>query len=237
MEVNQAKSNLETSAASIKNAQAALQTAQTNLAYCTVRAPIAGTVTASTMSAGSYVAGAASPVVLATLYDNSHVRADFYIEDASFLRMFINDNNRQLIDYDSIPINFNETLPHTYAAKLQYMAPDVNTSTGTLQLRANMENPYGELRDGMFVTVSLPYKVEPKAMLVKDASISTDQLGKFIYVVNDSNKVVYTPIQVGDLVDDTMRVVTSGINPTDRYVTKALLKVRAGMEVKPVETK
>lgn len=237
MEVNQAKSNLETSAASIKNAQAALQTAQTNLAYCTVRAPIAGTVTASTMSAGSYVAGAASPVVLATLYDNSRVRADFYIEDASFLRMFINNNNRQLIDYDSIPINFNEKLPHSYAAKLQYMAPDVNTSTGTLQLRAEMENPYGELRDGMFVTVSLPYKVEPKAMLVKDASISTDQLGKFIYVVNDSNKVVYTPIQVGDLVDDTMRVVTSGINPTDRYVTKALLKVRAGMEIKPVETK
>lgn len=237
MEVNQAKSNLETSAASIKNAQAALQTAQTNLAYCTVRAPMAGTVTASTMSAGSYVAGAASPVVLATLYDNSYVRADFYIEDASFLRMFINDNNRGLIDYDSIPINFNEKLPHSYAAKLQYMAPDVNTSTGTLQLRANMENPYGELRDGMFVTVSLPYKVEPKAMLVKDASISTDQLGKFIYVVNDSNKVVYTPIQVGDLVDDTMRVVTSGINPTDRYVTKALLKVRPGMEIKPVETK
>lgn len=102
-----------------------------------------------------------------------------------------------------------------------------------MALRARVENKYGELRDGMYVTVSLPYKVDPKAVLVKDASISTDQLGKFVYVLNDSNKVVYTPITVGDMANDSMRVVLSGISGGTPYVTKAMLKVRTGMEVKP----
>ena len=83
----------------------------------------------------------------------------------------------------------------------------------------------------------LPYAVDPKAILIKDASIGTDQKGKYVYVVNDDNKVVYTPIEVGELIDDTMRIVTEGLTPDSRYVTKALLKVRDGMTVKPIDTK
>ena len=64
--------------------------------------------------------------------------------------------------------------------------------------------------------------------------ISTDQLGKFVYLVNDSDKVVYTPIQTGDLYNDTLRIVSKGLTPRDRYVTTALMKVRDGMKVKPV---
>ncbi len=193
-----------------------------------------GTVSASTHSVGNFLNGAGAPVILATLYDNSVLRADFYIEDASYLRMLANDNNRSMINYDSIPVRFSEQLPHSYAAKMQYISPDINSSTGTLQLRASLDNTYGELRDGMFATVSLPYRVEPHAMLVRDASISTDQLGSYIYVVNDSNRVVYTPVKTGDLVNDSMRVVLSGVSPDANYVTDAMLKVRAGMEVKPV---
>lgn len=74
-------------------------------------------------------------------------------------------------------------------------------------------------------------------MLVRDASIGTDQLGKYLYVVNDSDKVVYTPIEVGGLYRDSMRVVTKGISPESRYITSALLKVRDGMPVKTVMTK
>ena len=75
------------------------------------------------------------------------------------------------------------------------------------------------------------------AILIKDASIATDQLGKYVYLVNDSDKVVYTPITIGELANDTMRIVSEGISLKDRYVTKALLKVRDGMVVDPVMTK
>ena len=85
----------------------------------------------------------------------------------------------------------------------------------------------------MYATVSLPYGFEPNAILIKDASIGTDQLGKYIYTVNDSNKVVYTPIEVGETVNDTLRIVTKGITADTKYVTKALLKVRDGQTVDP----
>ena len=88
-----------------------------------------------------------------------------------------------------------------------------------------------------YITVNLPYGTEKNAILVKDAAVSTDQQGKYLYVVNDSNKVVYTPITVGDIYQDSLRIVTGGITPQSRYVTSALLKVRDGMEVKPVMNK
>lgn len=86
----------------------------------------------------------------------------------------------------------------------------------------------------MFVSVALPYAVEPHAVLVRDASIGTDQLGKYLYVVNDSDKVVYTPVTVGELYHDTLRIISKGITPRSRYVTKALLNVRNGEKIKPV---
>ena len=89
----------------------------------------------------------------------------------------------------------------------------------------------------MFVKVNLPYQNLEKAILVRDASLSTDQLGKYLYVVNDSDRIVYTPVSVGPLCHDSMRVVLSGIRADSRYVTKALLKVRNGMQVKPVIVK
>lgn len=128
-------------------------------------------------------------------------------------------------------------MQHNYTGNLFYVAPDVDSSTGTLVLKASVDNPYGELKAGMYTTITLPYKKVDDAILVKDASIGTDQAGKYLYVVNDSSRVVYTPIKVGDLVNDSMRLVTSGLTPHSRYVTQALLKVRDGMKVKTVTVK
>lgn len=236
MQVIEAKSAMEQAEASIKNAKAALQNARTNLSYCTVTAPFEGDMSKGTMSAGSYVAGAGSPVVLATIYDNSEFWANFYIEDAAYERSFLS-KDRHLIDFDHVPVGFSEELPHSYEGPLSYTAPSVDSSTGTLMLRIGLENPYGELRNGMYCTVDLPYKVLPKAVLIKDAAISTSQTNKYVYVVNDSNRVVYTPIEIGDLANDSMRIVTKGLTGGEKYVSKALLKVRPGMEVKPIMTK
>ena len=114
------------------------------------------------------------------------------------------------------------------------MSPNVDLSTGTLSIRAEVDNPAGELKSGLYISIRLPYGSREHAILVRDASIATDQLGKYMYVVNDSNVVEYRPVETGQLVNDTLRVIDEGISPTDRYVTKALLKVRAGMPVRPV---
>ncbi|MDE6207495.1 MAG: efflux RND transporter periplasmic adaptor subunit [Muribaculaceae bacterium] len=234
MEVEQGLNTLEEAKASVKSAQAALQTAQTQLSYCTVRAPYDGHMSKCNFSVGAYVGGEGAPVTLATLYDDASMNATFAIDDAGALSNLLVNLEKNGMDYHKIPVSFSDTLAHEYTASLTYMAPKVNTSTGTLELQGRIENPYGELRSGMFVSVDLPTGTDPHAIIIRDAAISTDQLGKYVYVVNDSNKVVYTPITIGPLANDSMRIVTKGLSDKDKYVTKALLKVRNGITVKPV---
>ncbi len=238
MEVVQAESNMKTAQASISTAQAALNQARRNLGYCTVKAPISGTITSNNYDAGNYIAGEGSPVVLATIYNNTQLNAVFQVDDDQYLKLMKDRDSKQITtDYKHIPLTFDEPLPHKYTGDLAYTAPAIDKTTGTITFQALVDNPYGELRNGMFVKVNLPYGFDPAAIMVKDAAISTDQRGKYLYTVNDSNKVVYTPIEVGELVADTLRVVTSGLKPGTKYVTKALLKVRDGMKVNPVITK
>lgn len=235
MDVIQAESAMKESKASIENARAALRTAQTTLGYCTITAPASGHISSSRLDVGSYISGSGSPVVLTTIYEDDILAAVFSVEESQYIKM--KDGNVPGIDFRHIPVSFTDSLPHSYYGALTYVAPTVNTQTGSVTLKVQIGNPYGELKNGMYAEIALPDRFLDKAVMVKDASVSTDQLGKYVYIVNDSDKVVYTPIQVGPVVRDSMRIVTSGLEGGERYVTKALLKVRDGMKVSPRLTK
>lgn len=233
MEVVQAESAYNQAEASIKNARAALDDARRMLGYCTVTAPISGMVADNTLSVGNYVSGEASPVVLTTIYDNSYVSANFAIEDDRYHDILNSMAKQDSLDFKQVPVTFEEPLPHTYTGEVSYMAPALNNSTGTMKIKCRIRNPYNELRQGMYVKIDLPYGSLPDAVMVLDAALGSDQQGKYLYIVNDSNRVVYTPVTVGPLYHDSLRVITEGVGPKDRYVTKALLKVRDGMKVNP----
>lgn len=237
MEVLSAESAYEQAEADIRDCRAALHTARTNLGYCTITAPISGYITDSYISAGNYINGSGAPVKLAKIFDNSTFSAVFEIEDSQYEKMAGNSGDMRSHLYRAIPLKFREKLGHEYSADLSYQSPSVEKSTGTVMLKGKVRNIDNELKDGMYVTVSLPYGENPRAILVKDASIGTDQLGQYLYVVNDSDKVVYTPIETGEVYHDSLRVVNKGIKAGARYVTKALLTVRSGEEVRPVLTK
>ncbi|MFI3240885.1 MAG: efflux RND transporter periplasmic adaptor subunit [Bacteroidales bacterium] len=229
-----AQNILNQSDAAISSAEAALSTAETNLSYCYIRAPFDGHINDAKFDVGAYLNGAISPVTLATIYDDSTLNAYFSIEDSQYIRLINHSDKASEINLKNIPILFNAPLPHEYFSELNYVAPYVDLSTGTLTMRTIVDNKYGELKSGMYVNIKLPYAEMPNATLVRDASIGTDQLGKYLYVINDSNKVEYTPIKIGELYQDSLRIVLDGITPKDKYVTKALLKLREGMEVNPI---
>lgn len=237
IEVLQAESDFHQAEASVNDSKAALHTAQVNLGYCTVTAPISGYITANVLSVGNYISGETQPVKLAEIYDNSDVTVVFEIEDSQYKKMIANTSDINSPLYKNIPLNFNENLKHSYVADLTYEAPSVDRSTGTLELKAHIENPANELKEGMYVTISLPYGENPRAILVKDAAIGTDQIGKYMYVLNDSNVIMKKRIEPGEIFRDSLRVIYSGIEPGDKYITKALLTVRAGEPVKPILTK
>lgn len=234
MDVLQAQSNMETSLASVNNAKASLATAMNNLSYCTVRAPFSGRISSTPFSDGAYLAGEGSPVTLAQLYDDHIVIANFNIDDDELIALINGDAySNGSLDLHKIPVEFGDTLPSTYTADLSYLSPVLDVSTGKMVVQAHINNDKGELRPGMIASVKFPTSFVKNGIMIEDAAIGKDQLGSYIYVVNDSDKVIYTPITTGDLVTPTMRLVTKGVNPGDKYVTKALLKVRDGMKVTP----
>ncbi len=233
MEAEQGRSALESANSAVESARADLNSARINLGYCTVRAPFTGHITTGVHDVGAYVGGEVSPVTLARIYEDDTMIANFSIEDASALPLIQGALRSEGIDYRAIPVNFNDTLGHAYTAKLDYLAPAVDTSTGTVSLQATIDNPYGELRSGMFVSVDLPSGVSPHAVLVRTASIARDQRGSYMYTISDSSTVVYSPVTLGQAVGDSLTIVTDGITADDRYVTRALLKVRPGMKINP----
>ena len=232
IEVLQAKSRVESCNAAVSNARAALKTAQTKLGYCYIEAPADGSVGLAKQPTGAYIAGEMSPVELCRLYKDDLMYAFFDIPDIQWFRKALATNGS--IDQSNITFTLGEGNIIERNATIDYLAPNVNTSTGTLQIRAELPNSDGLLKSGSYISIIMPYDNIKDALLIKDASIGTDQTGKFIYVVNPQNEVEYRRIDIDSIIDDTMRLVTSGLEPDERYVTKALLKVRNGMPIEPI---
>lgn len=237
IQVIQADATATECEAAVRNAEAALNTARTNLEYCYIRAPFDGVVTRSTYDVGNYINGAMQPVTLATIYKDDRMYANFNIEDNQFMKMMMQaaHSGEKVKLPGEVTVKLAKDGTESFPATLDYLSPNVDLSTGTLNVRANMDNPNHLLRSGLYVTITLPYSEQQEAILVRDASIGTDQLGKFLYTVNDSNVVKYKHIEIGQLIDDTLRQVVGGIGPKERYVTTALLKVRDGMSIKPIK--
>ena len=234
IQVLQSESSVTEGVAAVSNAEAALSTARTNLGYCYVRAPFDGTISKSTVDVGSYVGGSLQPVTLATIYKDDQMYAYFNVADNQWLEMSLNHQQPTKELPKKIMVQLGKEGTESYPATLDYLSPNVDLNTGTLMVRANFDNPQGVLKSGLYVSITLPYGEADHAILVKEASIGTDQLGKFLYAVNDSDIVHYRHIEIGQLINDTLRQVLGGLSPQQRYVTEALMKVRDGMKIKPI---
>ena len=147
-------------------------------------------------------------------------------------------------DFMQLPQNSPSALPvtiqdvnnpeKTWIASLDYRSPNVDLSTGTITVRAIARNPNGDLLSGMYVKVVVPYKSVPKAIVIPEASISTNQGGRYIYLVTPDDTVEFRQVKVGTLTPDGMREIISGVTTENRYVTKALINIRPGMKIKPI---
>ena len=233
----QAESNVQIYEAAVSNAEAELKTARVNLSYCYIKSPIDGIADLAEYSDGAYISGEGNPVKMTTVYQDSKLYSYFDISDNQYLAFeLLRAADTKIPEAEhSVTLRVGADGSKTWQGKLNYLSPSFSLSTGTMRLRAELENPDGVLKPGLYVSVTLPYATAEKAILVDNASIGTDQLGKFLYVVNDSNVVNTRHIELGQLVDDGMRIVTSGLSPDERYVTKALMKVRQGMKIQPIQ--
>jgi RND family efflux transporter MFP subunit len=237
--------------AQMEQAEAALRLAEISLGYCSISAPFAGHVTINAYDIGNYINAAENPA-LATLYKDDTLRVYFNVSENQYMQRQVRQlqeaktaaakPNEQTLatQLDEIPIEVPALRSEVGAyhlpavtARLEYTAPDVTLSTGTLLLRAVLPNPDGLLRDGMYVMATLPYARLDSAVVIPDASVGHDQAGSYLYTLTPENVVERRSVTLGQIIDDTLRLVVSGVTPTDRFVLNAGLKVRPGMKVNP----
>jgi len=121
---------------------------------------------------------------------------------------------------------------YPHQGKLDYIAPTINQSTGTLAVRGVVPNPDRMLLPGYFVRVRVPYDQQGNALLVPDTALGSDQGGRYVLVVNGDNLVEQRSVQAGPL-EGGLRVIESGLKPDDRVVVAGLLRVIPGQKADP----
>lgn len=234
--VEQAESNLENARAQLAQAEAQLAEAQAMLGYCTITAPISGQTTAG-VDNGAFAA--AGQTKLCSIVNNGSLKVVFSIDEQQYADLieegYKPTSGRAL--FNNVPLQFGSGVKGVFTTDLYYTDPRIDPTVGAIMLEGKINNPDGKLRDGMYVTVELPMSTKRNALAISDDAIGTDQLGKYVYVVNEKNEVVYTPVKIGQTYQDTLRIIDSGLDRDARYVTTAMLKVRNGMKVHPVENK
>lgn len=233
---DQALAARDSAQATLDQAKANTRLAQTNLDYTQVTAPFDGVVTARQVSPGQYVGGSATPTVLASIFQLDPIYVNFNIseQDVQRIRAEILRRGLSPADLHKVPIEIGlqtETgYPHR--GSLDYAAPTVDPSTGTLAARAILENSGRVLLPGYFVRVRIPDGEPKTSLLVPDTALGSDQGGRYLLVVNKDNVIEQRKVELGPQVE-TLRVIDSGISAGDRIVVGGLLRAIPGQKVDP----
>lgn len=240
------QATLDTSTSTRDNAQANLQQAeantklaQVNYGYTNVTAPFDGIVSAHMVSVGELV-GVSSPTQLASIVAMDPIYVNFTVNEQDVLRIRAEAARRGLTAADMkqfpIQVGLQTEAGYPHEGKLDYVAPTLTQSTGTLAVRGLVPNDKRVLLPGYFVRVRVPFTQEKDALLVPDTALGSDQGGRYLLVVNGDNVVEQRKVQIGP-VDNGLRVIESGLKPDDRVVIAGLLRVIPGQKIEPRVTK
>ncbi len=230
---DKALADRDTAQANLQTAQANEKQAEIDLGYTNVTAPFDGVVSARQVSIGEYVGGGTTPTVLATIVQLDPIYVNFNASERDVLRVRANlaRTGRTTADLIGIPVEVGLQTESNYPheGKLDYVAPTVNPSTGTLAGRASLPNGDESLLPGYFVRVRVPSKPQP-ALLVPDTAIGSDQSGRYVLVVNENNVVEQRTVDPGQLVGD-LRVIEKGLSKNDRVVVGGIMRAIPGQKV------
>jgi RND family efflux transporter MFP subunit len=233
--LDQSTSTRDNAQANLQQAQVNTKIAAVNYGYTNVAAPFDGIVSAHLISVGELV-GAASPTQLATIVALDPIYVNFNVNEQDVLRIREEARRRGITvsELRQLPIEVGLQTDNGYPhkGKLDYVAPTINLSTGTLAVRGILPNPDRVLLPGYYLRVRVPFDQQQNALLVPDVALGSDQAGRYVLVVNGENTIEQRKVQTGPLEGD-LRVIESGLKPDDRVVVAGLLRAIPGQKVDP----
>ena len=233
--VEAARAKRDSSQADILKAKGDLQIAAIQLSYTRVTAPFDGVVSARLASVGDLV-GASGTTKLATVVQLDPIYVSFNAgeRDVLQIRAALARAGKTDLDLTSVPMEVGlaneQGFPH--AGTLNYVAPGVDPTSGTVQVRGIFKNAEKVMLPGMFVRVRVPLRHETNALMVPDAALGSDLGGRYVLVVNKDDVVEQKRVRPGPLVNG-LRVIEDGLTADDRVIVSGIQRAAANLKVAP----
>jgi membrane fusion protein, multidrug efflux system len=216
--------------ASVAGAQAALRKAELDLSYTEVRAPISGLTSREARSEGSLVTAGSDSSLLTRIVQTDQLYVDFSVPDseADGLRAALAGPEAKSV-YVRIADIGGRTLGTN--AKIEFIAPSVGDDTGTVDIRAVIDNTKGSLTPGQVVRAIVQGVTLDGTLVIPKRAVMHGVQGSYVWVVGTDQKAALRPVTLGTIAGNNV-AVTKGLAAGDRVVVDGILKVQPGAVVK-----
>jgi len=226
--------------ASVAAQEAAVRQAELDLQFTDLKAPLTGRIGDRRVSEGNLVTGGTSgnTTLLATIVSIDPIRFEFTFDEASFLRYErVGKEGKDITSRSTgveVAVKLIDEPDFVHRGKMDFVDNVIERSSGTIRGRALLPNPDGVFTPGMFGRVRVPGSPPYEALLLPDTAIGSEQVRKFVMVVDGENIARTKYVTLGQLVGN-LRVIKDGIAPDDRVIVNGLMRARPGTKVAPQE--
>lgn len=232
-DLDDAMGKVNAAAAAVEMARADVETAQLNLGYTTINAPVTGVSSFARIQGGAYINQKSGPLTYVAQLDPIWV--DFSISEDEVLRLReqVKKGLLRFPENDAfvVAIVLADGTFFTSTGRIFFRDANYSAQTGTFLLRATFENPDGTLRPGQFVRVLVKGAMRPNAILVPQAAVLQGAGGFFVWIVDKDGKAEPRPIEVGDWQGDNWFVLI-GLSTGDMVITDGISRLSAGIPVR-----
>ena len=235
---DQRVSDLKVATAAVEAAKAGIRTAELNVEFTRIIAPMAGRISRHQVSIGNLITGGegGTATLLTTIVSLDPIYFNFDMSESDYLayqratEKGLMRSTRDNTVAVSLHLTDEKGWPHE--GRMNFVENRVDRSSGTIRVRAVFPNPNLLFTAGQFGRIRIPGSEPYKAILIPDAAVVTDQSRKMVLTVNDENVVVPKIIRPGPSYEG-LRIVRSGLLPTDKVVINGLMRARPGSKVTP----
>jgi multidrug efflux system membrane fusion protein len=226
--------------ASVAAQEAAVRQATLDVQFTELKAPVAGRIGDRRVSEGNLVTGGTggNTTLLATIVSTDPIRLEFTFDEASYLRyQRLSGGPDEAARGKGLQVTLRliDETDFTHKGSLDFIDNVIDRASGTIRGRAQVPNPNGLFTPGMFARVRVPGSAPYEALLVPDVAIASEQVRKYVMVVDAENMARQKFVTLGELVGKDLRVIKEGLSPDDRVVVNGLARIRPNIKVTPQE--
>ncbi|MDR1026699.1 MAG: efflux RND transporter periplasmic adaptor subunit [Lactobacillus sp.] len=229
-----AKAQMDSLKATVASTKAAVKSAELNLEYTTVTAPISGTTSLESNPEGSLVA-VNSTLTTITQADPIYIMFSVSDSDIFSMKKMIRDNMIGAEDEEKAiaRVKFDDGSIYEHDGEINFMNPTIDQTTGTVSLRAVFPNSKKLIMPQQFVRVVIEGIHMSNSITVPKEAVLQGAQGSFVYTVNKEGLVEITPIETGLTAKDGTWIVNKGLKAGDVIITTGIMKIKTGMPVAP----